>query len=130
MIVDTDALISLTQGDEGAVRTVGALEEEVATLAISSVSLFELHHSLERVRNPERKRREIDSVLDTKQTFPADGTVMKKAGRIDGRLASEGRAIGIADTIIGATALVHEQPVLTRNVDHFQRIDGLEMETY
>jgi len=55
--------------------------------------------------------------------------VMKKAGRIDGRLASEGRAIGMGDTIVGATALVQEDPVLTRNVDHFDRIDDLEIET-
>nr|WP_230198729.1 hypothetical protein [Halopiger djelfimassiliensis] len=55
---------------------------------------------------------------------------MKKAGRIDGRLASAGRAIGTGETIIAATALVHEEPVLTRNVEHFRRIDGLDVESY
>lgn len=69
-------------------------------------------------------------VLGSKPAYSADEAVMKKAGRIDGRLASEGRAIGMGDTVIAATALVHEEPVLTRNVDHFERIDSVEIESY
>lgn len=130
MIVDTGVLIYLMQGDDRTTRKVAALEEERTTLAISSMSLFELHHSVERVRDPDRRRRAIDAVLETRHTYPADDAVMKKAGRIDGRLTSDGRAIGMGDTIIGATALVREEPVLTRNVDHYGRIDDLEIETY
>jgi len=129
VIVDTDVLIYLMQGDDRTMRKVQALEEERSKLAISSVSLFELHHSIERVRDSDHRRRAIDAVLETRHTYPVDAAVMKKAGRIDGRLASEGRAIGMGDTIVGATALVQEDPVLTRNVDHFDRIDDLEIET-
>ncbi|ELY72445.1 nucleic acid-binding protein [Natronobacterium gregoryi SP2] len=39
----------------------------------------------------------------------------------DGRLTAIGRAIGIGETIVGATALVHEESVLTRTVAHFER---------
>lgn len=130
MIVDTDALVDLMQNDEAATRKIGDLEEERVRLAISSVSLFELHHSIERVNDPDGRRREIEMVLESRPTYPADGTVMNKAGRIDGRLTSEGRAIGMGDTIVGATALVHEERVLTRNVGHFERIDDLEIESY
>lgn len=130
MILDTEVLISLMQGEDQAMRTVDALEDDGEPLAVSSVTLFELHHGLARIRHPERRRREIDSVLESRESYPADDAVMKKAGRIDGRLAAEGTAIGMGDTIIGATALVHEQPVLTRNVEHFGRIDGVEVERY
>lgn len=130
MIVDTDVLIYLMQGEDRTEQRVRSLEDDDVSLGISSVTLYELHHSIERVSDPDDRRREIDWVLGTRETYPADATVMKKAGRIDGRLASDGRAIGMADTIIGATALVHERAVLTRNVEHFERIDGLETETY
>jgi tRNA(fMet)-specific endonuclease VapC len=56
--------------------------------------------------------------------------LMKKASRIDGPLTSKGRTIGIGDAVIGATALVHEEPVLTENVHHFERIKRLDIETY
>jgi tRNA(fMet)-specific endonuclease VapC len=36
----------------------------------------------------------------------------------------------MGDTIIGATALVHEEIVLTQNTKHFERIDDLEVESY
>jgi predicted nucleic acid-binding protein len=34
------------------------------------------------------------------------------------------------DCIIGATAALNDEPVVTRNTEHFDRIDGLRVETY
>lgn len=130
MIVDTNVLIRLMQDNEAAVRKIDDLESQHVPLRVSSVSLFELHHSIERVNNSLERRRRIEAVLESKPTYPADSTAMKKAGRIDGRLTSEGRAIGMGDTIIAATALVQEEPVLTENVKDFERIDDLEVESY
>jgi tRNA(fMet)-specific endonuclease VapC len=130
VIADTDVLIDLMEGEEGAIGKVEGIEDRPVRLHISSVSLFELYHSVERVRDAEERRRRIEVVLDSKPPYPADAAVMKKAGRIDGRLASAGRAIGIGDTIIAGTALVHEESVLTRNTEHFERIDGLSVESY
>lgn len=130
MIVDTDVLIDVMQDDEQAKRRVENLESKRVPLRLSSMSLFELYHSIERVGNSDERRRRIEAVLESKPTYPADDAVMKKAGRIDGRLVSEGRAVGIGDTVIAATALVHEEPVLTRNVEHFERIGGVEIESY
>ena len=130
MIVDTDVLIDVMQEDERAIQAVTDLEGRDVDLRLSAMSLFELYHSLERVHNPDDRRQQIDAVINTKTTYPADDTVMKKAGRIDGRLTSEGEAIGIGDTIVGATALIHEEPVLTRNVAHFERINDLAIESY
>ncbi|MDL5362261.1 type II toxin-antitoxin system VapC family toxin [Halalkalicoccus sp. NIPERK01] len=130
MIVDTDVLIDVMQGDSRAKRRIEDIESQRIPLRISSVSLFELYHSVERVKESADRRRRIEAVLDSKPTYSADDAVMKKAGRIDGRLATDGQAVGMGDTIIAATALVHEEPVLTRNVDHFERIDGVVIESY
>jgi tRNA(fMet)-specific endonuclease VapC len=130
VIVDTNVLVRVMQGHERATRKLAELEGQSVRLTLSAVSLFELYHSVEQVHNPVERRRQIEAVLDSKPTYPADDAVMKKAGRIDGRLTADGRAIGMGDTVIGATALVHEDPVLTENVDHFERIDGLEIESY
>jgi len=60
----------------------------------------------------------------------ADDTVMQKAGKISGKLISRGEEIDRESCIIGATALLNDEPVVTRNNDHFERIDGLGVETY
>lgn len=129
MIVDTDVLIDVMEDDERAKRKIDDIESRRIPLRISSVSLFELYHSVERVVDSADRRRRIETVLGSKPAYSADEAVMKKAGRIDGRLTSEGCAIGMGDTVIAATALVHEEPVLTRNVDQFERID-VEIESY
>lgn len=54
---------------------------------------------------------------------------MKKA-RLTGKLANEGTPIDDDDVIIGATADVVDEPVPTRNEDRFERLDGIEVETY
>lgn len=130
MIVDTDVLIDVLQGNERAVQKIDAFEDQGIGLSLSSVSLFELYHSVTRVNNSTERRQRIERVLDTKPVYPADETVMKKAGRIDGRLTSRGSAIGMGDTVIAATALIHEESILTRNVRHFERVDDLDIESY
>jgi predicted nucleic acid-binding protein len=37
------------------------------------------------------------------------------------------RRMGLADAIIAATALVHSLPLITRNVEDFKSVDGLEV---
>jgi predicted nucleic acid-binding protein len=79
---------------------------------------------------PANHRQEILDVLDTRHTVAADETVMRKAGEISGTLVSRGERIDREDCLIAATALLADEPVVTRNVDHFQRIDRLDVETY
>jgi len=79
---------------------------------------------------PEERQQKILDVLDTHHAIGADNTVMQKAGKISGELISRGEEIDREDCIIGATALLNDELVVTRNNDHFERIDGLDVETY
>ena len=130
MILDTTVIIRIMQGNPKVIRTVKRLERNQVRLTVSLITVYELYHSLERVSNPEERQQTIEAVLDSKPKYPADEVVMKKAGRIDGRLTANGREIGAVDTIIAATAVVHEESILTENVKHFERVDGVSVETY
>lgn len=59
-----------------------------------------------------------------------DYDTAERAGEIDGILAREGKMIGVVDCMIAGIALVKKEKVMTRNVKDFQRIRGLEIETY
>ena len=43
------------------------------------------------------------------------------------RLEADGRAIGPHDLLIAATALRHGAALVTRDVDEFSRVQGLEL---
>ncbi len=50
--------------------------------------------------------------------------------RIWSDLADRGAVIGAHDLVIAATALAHELPVVTRNPTHFERVEGLKVESW
>lgn len=88
------------------------------------MTLFELYYGIARAADSETER-----VLASKPVSPADTAVMRKAGRLSGELQNDGTPVGDGDAIIGATADVVEEPVLTRNGEDFERL-GVETETY
>lgn len=117
------------RGDEGAVARAREIEEDLVQQRVASMTLFELFYGVARSDQPARERKTVQEVLSSQPIEAADDGVMQKAGRWAGELASAGETIPDGDVIIGATADSIDEPVLTRNVDHFERLD-VSMETY
>lgn len=130
MLLDTAFLVDLLNGDDGAVETARRLETDLVQQRISAMTLFELYYGVGRVADTAAEREKIETVLASKPVHPADTAVMRKAGRMAGQLASEGAPVADGDVIIGATAAVVDEPVLTRNVDDFERLPDVAVETY
>jgi len=129
VLLDTSYLIDLMNGDQDAVETARQLEANLVQQRLSSMTLFELYHGVARSDKTEEERRKVENVLASKPVHPADATVMRKAGRLSGELTNEGNAVADGDVIVGATADIVEEPVLTRNEVDFERL-GVEVETY
>ena len=129
MLLDTAFLIDLMNGDEGAVQKARELEQDLVQQRISSMTLFELCYGISRAADSDAERETVERVLASKPIHPADTAVMRKAGGLSGELQNDGTPVGDADAIIAATADVVEEPVLTRNVDDFERL-GVDVETY
>ena len=129
MLLDTAFLIDLMSGDEGAVEMARELERDLVQQRLSAMTLFELYYGIARAADSAAEREKVERVLASKPIHPADTAVMRKAGRLAGELQNDGSPVGDGDVIIAATADVVEEPVLTRNVDDFERL-GVEIETY
>lgn len=129
MLLDTAYLVDLMNGDEGAVEKARELERDLVQQRLSAMTLFELYYGVARSVESADERDRIESVLASKPVRPADTAVMRRAGRLGGELANDGTPVGDGDVIIGATADVLGEPVLTRNVGDFERLD-VEVETY
>jgi len=129
MILDTTFLHDVMHGDEEAVKKARKVEE-AGTVRLSAMSVYELFYGVGYTDKSRTERHKVESVIGSKQVLPADAEVMSKAGKIDGRLSRNGEKVGQGDVVIGATALLHDDRVLTRNVDEFERIPGLEVEAY
>jgi hypothetical protein len=129
VLLDTAFLIDLMNGDDGAVEKARELETNLIQQRLSAMTLFELYYGAARSTQSEAEREKIENVLASKPVHPADSAVMRKAGRLSGELVNDGNAVDDGDVIIGATADVLEEPVLTRNVADFERL-GVDIEKY
>ena len=130
MILDTSFLHDLMYGDADAVAKAKEIEDSDVPHRLSSMTVYELYFSVGYTDKSDRERTKVDRVIGSKPIVPADEKIMRKAGRLDGLLESQGNATGQSDLIIGATGLVFDEPVLTRNVGDFDRIPDLAVETY
>lgn len=130
VVLDTDFLIDAMAAKQPAVERLDELLEGYRPVAVSAVTVMQLHHGIERSSKPQAERERVAETLASLLTYPVDGSVAAHAGSIDGRLTGEGERIGVSDVLIGATALDRDEAVLTRNTEHFERIPDLDVETY
>lgn len=130
MIEDTSFIIDLLRDEPGAVEHLEIIEKTNRPEKVAAITVFELYEAVPQLDTPKERQQQILDVLDTRHTIPADKQIMRKAGKISGELLQRGEEIDREDCIIGATALLNDEPVITRNADHFSRIDNLEVETY
>lgn len=130
MILDTSFLIDVMNADEAALAKIDEIEGNGVEQNVPAMALQELYIGVGATELPDRERRQIERVVEPRPVLPTTEEIARKAGRIDGTLRRRGERIDAGDAAIGATGVVRDEPVLTGNVDHFERIPGLEVERY
>lgn len=130
VVLDTDYLIDLMQGRTGAVDLLDELLASLDPLTVSAISIMELHHGIVRANLPARERSRVEGVLEGLSIQPLTHNIAALAGELDGQLYGLGQPLNPLDVMIGATALHLREPLVTRNLQHYQRIEGLLLQTY
>jgi tRNA(fMet)-specific endonuclease VapC len=92
---------------------------------VSAVVLHELVVGSWLNPNPVIERARIDEALLGIDVIELTGDDAEVTGRIGGLLRRNGRPIGDIDTLIAGQALARGWTVVTGNVRHFGRIEGL-----
>lgn len=101
-----------------------AILKDVALVAAAPV-IHELYAGALSSAQPLRRLQQVQELLaSVKETAftPADAEV---SGRLVAELRGRGRPIGDIDTLIAGQALARGWAVVTRNVRHFGRVEGL-----
>jgi toxin FitB len=115
MIVDSNIIIYAGEPVNEKLRDY--LEDEAP--AISVVTPIEVL-GFPRITDDERRR--LQTIIQTMELLPLDEAVLDGAIRL-----RQQRRIGLADSIIAATALVHQQNLVTHNTQDFRWIEGLTL---
>jgi tRNA(fMet)-specific endonuclease VapC len=120
IIADTDVLVDFLR-DRGPMADRIAIELTTNSFVTTVITEFELRSGI-------RSRREeaaVDALLDALDVFSLDSPAARRAGQVRRTLESEGQSIGMADSLIAGICLDRGGMLLTRNVKHFSRVEGL-----
>jgi predicted nucleic acid-binding protein len=131
MILDSSFLLDVTHEKAAAIEKARAIEREGTPISIPAVAVYELYYGIEYLDKGSDERERVRRVFDRYPIVEPGRAVMQKAARIDAHLDSSGQTLDdVADVMIGATGALRGEPVLTRNVDHFERMPDVDVVTY
>lgn len=130
MILDTTVLVDIIRGDKAAREGIAAREGRGELLWVPTPVLHELWEGIERGDWPEKERQRVAAVLERYTILAFDAKHAAASGTISGALIRHGEMIDPVDAQIAGVARSESRAVLTRNVRHFKRVAGLDVETY
>ena len=127
-ILDTDICIYWLKGNadiEQKILDVGF--ENVATTIITMAELYYRAYKSKKVeRNLEGLRR-LEDKITMLQTSKEVG---EHFGKTKAMLEKNGRVIEDADILIASIVSLNNSILVTNNLDHFRRIEGLQLEAW
>lgn len=101
-----------------------------SNLLISLFTLCELRAGAELSSNPKEELRKIELILDYIITVFPDASFPIVYGEAEAFLRKRGTPIPVMDLLIGCAAKISGMPILTKDIEHFDKIPGLVVDTY
>jgi predicted nucleic acid-binding protein len=124
-LLDADWVINALAGKRGADTAVGDLSD--AGIAIAATTVGEIYEGAFGAPDPVGHLAFLRTFLAPFQVIQLEDPVIERFARIRYQLRRQGSLIPDFDLLIAATALELDLIVLTFNVRHFERIDGIRL---
>ncbi len=134
IVLDTSACIDYLDGDEK-LKEIIFLQESI--IHITAITVYEINIGLERTKrkiSEERYKylyRTWMEFVSRMEIFPLGVKEAEKAAKIYDILESKGQIIDDNDILIAGIMLTNGiKKIITKNVRHFERIEGIEIINY
>ena len=128
--LDSDVLIDFLKKPSGEAHVVmkKGYEKEV-TVCTTSVNAFEIWLGANLATKNANIIQDTKEFLDQLEVLDFDYESSFEAGHVLAELRKKGTPIEIRDLFVGCICKVGGIPLITRNLRHYKRIDGLEVIT-
>ena len=124
-VVDTNTLIYFFKGLGGVAQRL--LQTAPKDIGVPTIVLYELEVGLAKANAPEKRRQQLNNLMETVQVIPFGEAEARQAAIIRANLEDLGQPIAPYDVLIAATAVANGATLVTRNQRGFSRIDGLSL---
>ncbi len=130
MIADTSFLVDIMKSDKDAIRKADEIEKTGNTIAVTSISIFELFVGVNLSIKQEQERNKITRILNGLSIISFDEDSAREAGRIFAQKRRNGLVIDPEDSMIAGICSRRNEILITRNIKHFQDIENVRIESY
>lgn len=127
-LLDTNIVIYVMK--RRPIEVLGIFNAHADRMAISSVTLAELHHGAEKSSQVAHNLRAIEEITSLLQVLPYGAKSAQHYGAIRAALEQVGQPIGVNDLHIAAQARSEGLVLVTNNVREFARVPGLMVENW
>ncbi len=128
--LDTSFIIALIRRDE---RALAKLEEYTASetrLTTTPITACELFKGAYRSTKREKELHKVKTTLSFLEMLSFTVEASERYGRLMASEGLRGAPIGDLDAMIASLALTHGEGIVTSNRKHFERVEGLRVDSW
>jgi len=119
-LIDSDVLIDFLKAKKNAIKVLGKLKPNERCTSIICVG--EILEGL-----AEKQKGKFQKLTDLISVYDVNLKVMVKFSEIRKELRKKGNLIDNFDILIAATCVVYGLTLITNNLKHFERVEGLKI---
>jgi tRNA(fMet)-specific endonuclease VapC len=123
ILLDTDTCVEILRGNPRVLKRRD--EHRAEETAICFMTAAELYYGAEFSNRPEENRRLVEGFLLSIAVIGSEASILKAFGSLKAALKRNGALLPDADILIAAATLEKARFLVTGNVKHFERVDGL-----
>lgn len=127
-LLDTNIVIFVIK--HRPLSVLDAFNRNGGRMAISSITLAELAHGVEKSSNPARNLAVVEDFVSRLEVLPYDDRAAWQYGIIRAALEKQGTPIGVNDLHIAGHARSLGLVIVTNNLREFERIPGVSVENW
>lgn len=127
-LLDTNTAVAAMRGTAGLDSRLQRLQPE--EWCISAITNAEMRYGVALKPQAVQLERYVDAFLAVARTEPWDAACAEFHGQLRARLRAKGHVLGDFDEMIAAHALALGAVLVTDNMRHFKRVDGLRVENW
>ena len=127
IILGTDTCVELLRGNQRIIDRRAERDDEVAMCFMSAAELL---YGAAASSRPLENRHAVEALLLSMRVVESDLAVARRFGAIKSQLKREARLVPDADLLIAATTLTYGRLLVTGNRRHYERIGGLQIESW
>lgn len=127
-VLDTDTTVYWLKGDEYIEAKI--IDVGLANVGITVLTCCELYYGAYKSYKVDENLKAIEKLKAKIAVIHTSEEVDKNFGRIKADLEKQGKPLDDSDILIASIVITERAILISNNVSHFQRINGLQVENW